>query len=305
MAERKNDAVQKIDDIDILGIVTTGAKSVVKNHPVKVSTWVLGLLLAALATGFTVSDVQKEAYSIALSQAQDVDSTELDKALRNLHHAEQRHYEAKGWFWSCDARCQAMADKVEMARSNAARVQAKRDALLTEARMEVGIWSTFGVTDVRASFWSAWKSGKDWAARWTMMDAFMMMMPGSREETAMQMILKLVMQYVINLTMGLVGAFFFFLYNVYALICSYGEPTLSGIAFFLLVLVAGVATVGTYLVAIYGTIAGGGVYLVKQAAKQAAMQDGQGGQRARPQRVQYQPGGYGGGRVGGMRTHYD
>merc|ERR1719468_1226554 len=106
--------------------------------------------------------------------------------------------------------------------------------------------------------------------------------------------------------MGLVGSFFFFMYSVYGLVTAYGEPALSGLAFFLLVLVAAMATVGTYLVAIYGTVAGGGLYLVKQAAKQAAVE---GGADGRPrQRVQYHPqGGYGGGRgqVGGMRSHYD
>merc|ERR1719384_2367703 len=103
----------------------------------------------------------------------------------------------------------------------------------------------------------------------------------------MSMVLKLVLQYIINLTMGLIGAFFYFIYAVYGLIVSYGEPTLSGLAFFLLVMVAGVATVGTYLLAIYGTVAGGGIYLVKQAAKQAAVE---GGPDGRPrQRVQYHP----------------
>merc|ERR1719401_470323 len=111
------------------------------------------------------------------------------------------------------------------------------------------------------------------------------MMPGRREESMMQVILQLVMQYIVNLTMGLIGAFVFFIYNVYNLIVSYGEPALSGVAFFLLVMVAGMSTVGTYLVAIYGTVAGGGLYIMKQAAKQAAVEGGQG--RAR----------YGGGRV--------
>lgn len=305
MAARRDDAVQKIDDIDIVSIVKTTATNVVKNRPVTVSLWVLGLLLAGLANGFAVNPVQEEAYTIALGHAEQVDREELGKALRHLQKAEERHYNLKGWFWQCDNKCQNAKDKVDMATAEVARVQAKRDMLLKEARKEVGIWSVFGVRDVRASFWSAWKSGKDFAARWTMMDAFMMMMPGSREESAISMILKLVLQYIMNLTLGLIGAFCFFIYNVYQLIVSYGEPTMSAISFFLLVLVAGVATVGTYLVAIYGTVAGGGLYLVKQAAKQAAVEGGQ-GQRARP-RVQYHqgPGGFGGGRVGGMRSHYD
>merc|ERR1719313_1239834 len=128
-----------------------------------------------------------------------------------------------------------------------------------------------------------------------MMDAFFLMMPGGREESMMQVILKLVMQYVINLTLGLVGAFVYFVYAVYGLVVSYGEPALSGISFFLLVLVAGAATLGTYLFAIYGTVVGGGIYLVKEAAKQQRLEGGAGGRRPQ-QRVQYQQ--YGG------RPHY-
>lgn len=41
-----------------------------------------------------------------------------------------------------------------------------------------------------------------------------------------------------NLTVGLISAFFFFMYHVYTLVVNYGEPMMSGFAFFLLVLVA-------------------------------------------------------------------
>merc|ERR1719215_698614 len=114
-----------------------------------------------------------------------------------------------------------------------------------------------------------------------MMDAFMMAMPGSREESIVSVILKLVLQYVVNLTMGLIFSLAFFIYNTYCLVVAYGESFMSGLAFFLLVVVASAATVGTYLGAIYGTVVGGGVYLVKQAAKQAAL-EGENRQR-RPQ----------------------
>lgn len=298
--------MQKVEDLDIGALVVSTATNVVKNRPVSVSLWVVGLLLAAFANGFSVDETTRESYSMTLQHAEEVDRLELGKALAAERKAEDRYYNAKGWFWSCDARCQKAKDKHEMARAEVARVQGKRNQIMTEARREVGIWSVFGVRDVRNSFWAAWKSGKDWAARYTMMDAFFMMMPGNKEETAISMILKLVMQYIINLTMGLMGAFVFFIYNVYNLIVSYGEPALSGLAFFLLVLVAGISTVGTYLVAIYGTVAGGGLYLVKQAAKQAAVEGGAGGQR--PRRVQYGgqgPHGFGGGRVGGQRAHFD
>lgn len=300
-AQSSNTDIKKVEDLDIGALVVSTATSVVKNRPVSVSLWVLGLLIAAFANGFSVDEVTRLSYSETLKMAEDVDRTELNAALRNLQQAEERHYNLKGWFWACDNKCQKAKDKAGMAKAEVMRLQAKRDRIMTDARMEVGIWSTFGVKDVRNSFWSAWKSGKDFAARCTMMDSMFMMMSSSREESAIAMILKVVMQYIVNLTMGLIGAFFFFMYNVYTLVCSYGEPALSGIAFFLLVLVAGMATVGTYLFGIFGTVAGGGLYLVKQAAKQQAL-NGEG--RRRPQQVQYGRT-YGSGRTGGMRQHFD
>lgn len=299
----QKDGIKTFEDLDIGALAVRTVTSVVKRRPVTVSLWVLGLLMAAFAKGFAVDDATQENYILTLSQAEEVDKQELGKALSHLSQAQDRYYNAKGWFWSCDDRCQKAHDKVQMAEQNVQRIQKKRDEIMTEARREVGIWSVFGVKDVRASFWRAWQSGKDFAKRMTMYDAFFMMMPGGREETLMQMVMKIVMQYVINLTMGLIGAFFFFIYNVYVLIVSYGEPMLSGVAFFLLVLVAGIATVGTYLFAIYGTIAGGGLYLIKTAAKQAAVEGEAGGRR--PRRVQYNQAGFGSGRVGGGRAHFE
>lgn len=300
----RNDAVQKVDDLDFGVIAKSAGEAVLngaKKRPVSVSLWVLGLLLAAFANGFSVDDTAKESYHVTLSHAQEVENKELADASRAMHQADSRYYNAKGWFWSCDDRCQKAYDKLNMAKADMARVQHKRDAILKEARQEVGIWSVFGVKDVRKRFWDSWQNGKDWAARWTMMDA-MFMMIGGKEETLVSVALKVLFQYIVNLTMGLVGAFFFFMYSVYSLVVAYGEPALSGLAFFLLVLVAAMATVGTYLVAIYGTVAGGGLYLVKQAAKHAALE----GDGRRPRRqVQYGgQGQYGRGPVGG-RAHYD
>jgi len=297
-----NGAVQKVDDID-LGAIAQSAGSaavhVVKNRPVTVSLWVVGLLLAAFANGFSVDEATQESYTATLQHAQEVSGTELNKAYRNMKAAEDRYYNLKGWFWSCDDRCMKAYDKYTMAKADVDRVMAKRERIITDARREVGIWSVFGIKDIRASFWTAWQSGKDFAARYTMMDAMFMMFAG-KEETMVSMMIKVLFQYIVNLTMGLIGAFFFFMYNVYTLVVSYGEPMMSGLAFFLLVLVAAMATVGTYLVAIYGTVAGGGLFLMKQAAKNAAL-EGERGQRRRP--VQY--GNPGGGRVGGQRSHFD
>lgn len=301
MAREGSGSLKAWEDLDIGQLAVRTVTTVLKRRPVTVSLWVLGLLLAAFAKGFTVDDTTREAYMFTLQHAEEVDIKELNKVARELQKADAIYYNAKGWFWSCDAKCKQAWDKVSMARAEVSRVQLKRERILTDAKREVGIWSTFGVREVRNNFWSAWQSGKDFAARYTMMDALFIMI-GGQEESMVSVMIKIAFQYIMNLTVGLVGAFFYFIYNVYVLVGSYGEPFLSGLSFFLLVMVAGAATVGTYLFAIYGTVAGGGLLLMKHAAKQAAVEGGRPGARPRPRPVQY--GQYGGGPVGG-RTHFD
>merc|ERR1719183_1352851 len=95
------------------------------------------------------------------------------------------------------------------------------------------------------------------------------------------MILRIVLQYIVNLTFGLIGGFISFLYNMYWLIVSYGSTFFSGLAFFLLAVVAGLSMLASYLTMMYAAVAGGGVLLVQQALRQAALEQGkrQGGRR--------------------------
>lgn len=269
--------LQKWENLDVTALAMAKATTAVKKHPLVVSVWALGLLLAASAGGLPVSDSAQEAYSYMRQKAEVVDSRERDRSLVELEKLEQNYYNAKGWFGACDDTCMKAYDKVQMARADVIRVTKRRDDMLAEGRREVGIWSAFGVQDVRDCFWSAWKSGKAFAARLTMYDALFMM--GGRDDTLVTIVLRLVIQYVINLTMGLVGAFFFFVYNVYCLILSYGSTVLSGLAFFLLAAVAGLSVVASYLGAMYGVVAGGGVMLMQQAARQAAIESGKRGKR--------------------------
>lgn len=270
--ERNTAALQKLDDLDLGAIVVSGATNLVKNRPIGVSLWVVGLLVAAFASGFTVDKATAESYMDTMQHASTVNQKELSRALNNYQRANQEYTNKKGWFWSCDHSCQRAKDKMEMAKAEFDRVNAKVVQIKNDARAEVGIWSTFGVKEVRDSFWSAWQSGKDFAARMTMYDA-MFAMFRSREESMLATILQLVFQYIMNLSLGLVSTFFFFLYEVYGLIQAYGESFLTGLAFFLLVLVAGMATIGTYLFGLVGTVAGGGLFVAKQVAKQAALEN--------------------------------
>jgi len=264
--------MQKWENVDVSAVVLSTATTILVRRPFATGFWIFGLLLAAFAGGMPVGEDSREAYSVMLQHAEVVDSRELGRSEEELHILEDQYYNARGWFGACDENCTQAFDKVEMARAEAVRVRHRRDEALSQARQEVSIWSTVGVQDVRNSFWAAWKSGKDFAARCTMYDA--LFLAAGREETFASMALRLVFQYVINLTMGLVGAFFYFMYNVYTLLVSYGSSVLSGLAFFLLAIVAGISVVSTYLGVVYGAVAGGGMMLMQHAARQAAIEQG-------------------------------
>ncbi|CAK9067177.1 unnamed protein product [Durusdinium trenchii] len=291
--EEKLEVLQKWINMDVPAIAVATVKGVVEQRPVLVSFWALGLLIAAFAGGLPVDPVSQEAplgtstelqpgsstpvclslplqYTTMLQQAEVIDSRELgQQAEVELEKAESAYYSKSGLF-SCDDACQKAYDKVQMARAEVRRVQDHRDRVLSEGRHEVGIWSSYGVQDVRNSFWKAWQSGKDFASRLTFYNVLFSV--GARDESLYIMIFRVIMQYVVNLTMGLIGAFGFFLYNMYYLILSYGASFFSGLAFFLLATVAGLSLLSTYLCSLYAVVAGGGAMIVQQAARHAALE---------------------------------
>uniref|UniRef100_A0A6V0BYT1 Uncharacterized protein n=1 Tax=Zooxanthella nutricula TaxID=1333877 RepID=A0A6V0BYT1_9DINO len=269
--------MEKWERVDVSALALKAATSFVTQRPVTVGVWVFGLLLAAFAGGLPVTEEAQEAYCLMLQRAEVVDSRELGRSAAELQTLEEQYYGVRGWFGACDDQCSKLHDKVQMARAEVDRVRQRRDEALSQARHEVSIWSAFGVQDVRRSFWAAWKSGQDFASRVTMYDALFLMM--GREETFVTIVVKLVLQYVVNLTIGLVGSFFYFMYNVYFLIMSYGAPLLSGLGFFLLTVVAGMSVLSAYLGCLYGAVAGGGMMLMQHAVRQAALMQAEERQR--------------------------
>merc|ERR1719238_383382 len=185
-----------------------------------------------------------------------------------------------------------MKAKRDAAEMRVKMVQQKRDDIVSEARQKVGVWSVYSVKDVRDAFWRAWENGKNMASRWTMYDAMFMMIGGSRREEGLaEVLIKLFIQYLSNLTIGLISATVYFCYEVYALVTTYGPSAVSGTLFFLLACCAGIAMTTTILGGIFGSVGGGLYYMAKNAEKQRRLNGGQPGYQQR-QRMQY-------------RAHYD
>merc|ERR1719324_2251227 len=134
------------------------------------------------------------------------------------------------------------------------------------------------------------------ASRWTMYDAMFMAMSSSRREEGQlaEFFIKLFIQFISNLTIGLIAATTYFCYEVYGLVTTYGPSAISGTLFFLLACCAGIAMTTTILGGIFGSVGGGLYFAAKNAAKQQRLEQERGGYQQR-QRMQYRP----------AHSHYD
>jgi len=114
-----------------------------------------------------------------------------------------------------------------------------------------------------------------------------------RDETWFEFALKVLLQVLVNFSMGLIMALLMFVFGLWSIVRSYQANPLVAVAFFVGAACAAFAFVATYLLAVYGAAAGSVYGVLKVAETSARAQrriEGGGGRR---------PVGYGG------RPHYD
>ncbi len=106
----------------------------------------------------------------------------------------------------------------------------------------------------------------------------------SRDESTMEYVIKVLIQVLINFSMGLVMALAFFVFGLWSIVRSYQPNPLTAVAFFIGASCAAFAFVSTYLLAIYGAAAGGVYGLAKVVESNARLEQGR-----RHQNVGYHP----------------
>merc|ERR1712048_1548712 len=99
----------------------------------------------------------------------------------------------------------------------------------------------------------------------------------SRDENMAEYIFKVLIQVLLNFSMGLIMALLFFIFGLWSIIKSYQPDPFTALVFFVSAACAGFAFVSSYLLVIYGAAAGG-VYGVAKIAE-GNMRIDQGGQR--------------------------
>ena len=263
---------------DAVALVTTGTIRWAKRHPKTTSFYVLGLLVALLATGSQLTSVQKSRYNEIMAT---VDTQLEHEVVSRYNRAYNDWYRSKGWF-SCDSYCTRMKRRMTEAKVALDEVKKESNARISDAKATAGVFSEVGVGEVRDSFWDYFNRGTKLAKRQTMMDAlFSGFRSMYRDESWGEYLLKMLLQLLTNFTVSLSFAFVMFVFGLYSIVKSYQVGFVEGAVFILLAVAAGFATVTTVLGAMFGT-AGAAVYTMgKIAEAQQLLDQGSGGGRRR------------------------
>lgn len=259
---------------DAVSTVANGIFRAAKKHYFLSSMYAIGIIAALLGTGLSVSHSAGELYDAKMEYASQVTSSELSREYEKLRRADELYYRHKGWF-SCDQVCTKYYNEATLQKERFEKIKEKRDALLLEARREVGVWSVYGISDIRREFWNAWEKGKDAAKRMTMIDAMFIgigSMFGSsndRDNSFLATVIQILFQFIMNLTVGLFTSLVFFLFEAWAIIMAYGPSFLSAITLFLVVFCAAGAVFVTTIGGATGALIGG-IYLAARAGEKNA-----------------------------------
>lgn len=264
MNQQNQGEIITADSIGTLALSTV--TSFAKRHKVIATSYLYGvtalIVLALLGGGTKLTIDQQRQYNGIMNT---IDLQAEYTAADRYHSAYANYYHSKGWI-SCDSTCQHYKKIWERRKYEWDEIKAEGNARMSDAKSVAGIFSEVGVGEVTDSFWEYFASGKRFAKRQSMWDAmFMGMRSMGRDESMVEYLLKMLMQVLINFSMGLIMALIIFIFGLWNIIRSYQPNPLTGLFFFVTAGCASFAFVGTYLMTLYGAAAGGLYTMAKMA----------------------------------------
>merc|ERR1711865_917932 len=279
-----------------------------------VAVWIFGILLMLYAPApIQASEEAQDKYETLLAKAGTMRSAIV--AENELIAASRHLADGQGitFLWRLSASSRAEVAKRQAGYDGKKRVfdqkNGERMALVRQAKNAVGLWSEYGIGEVRDTFWKAVDEGKAFAKRMSWWDAMFLgagaMFGGRRGEDGAGQLISYVLQMIgrilLNFTMGFVGAFFYFVYALFNLVFSYEPDAITGTLFFCVAFFAASSMIAAVIFGMYaGTAATiGGIAYIAIKNKNAQLEYN----RRNPERLR---GGrqqqYGG---GGRRPHYE
>ncbi|KAG5182735.1 hypothetical protein JKP88DRAFT_220741 [Tribonema minus] len=269
-----------------LTTVAKGAAGVAVRHPVISLSWVAGLFLAIMATGFTPAPQAMEAYSFAVEDLKFYEN-ELLQAQYEYDSWNVEYHESKGWFWQCDDHCQENYKSFVQAREDLRGKQRSYDGKLAEAKSHLGIFSTLGVAEARDLFWRRVAGGREFARRSTLYDAIFAGIGSMRRDSSMaEYVMTMAVQVLWNMSIGAVGALVTFLWSVWGVIATFQPSAVVALLFFMCASLAAGSVIATFFLGLGAAGAGAVVGMVQLAKAQGTLEAGDGTQQR--QRLQGQ-----------------
>ena len=265
---------------DVGKIIVGGATQFARRHKIVTGSYLLGIVVIVLVgSGTKLNYDQRQSYNRIMSTI-NVEA-EYD-ASQDYWQASQQYRATKGWFWSCDGLCQRNKTRMDAAKQRLDRVREEGNARMSDAKAVAGLFSEVGVGEVQDSFWNYFQSGKQFAKRQSMWDAMFMglrTMTRGRDESMIEYGFKMLMQVLLNFSLGLMMAFVMFVIGLWSIVKSYQPNPVIAVLFFVSAACAAFSFVTTYLLAMYGAAAGSVYGVLKIAEGNLRLQQPGGGQQ--------------------------
>ena len=229
-----------------------------RRHPVRttvaLSSYLIGLGVALFFSGLAVTADQYKVFELARPSQE---ATETLYAAQRVASDDLHAYQAaKGWFWSCDEYCQGRRSRYERSKAKAVALQSDYDTQMRIANSHLGIFSTVGVAKARELFYSLYGWGKGMAGRMTFYDVIFSGFRMSRDDTFVDWAVRMVWQVLVNLFISTCAVVVSFATGVMSVIHSFGPSIPEAIAFYVLAMLAVLATTLTACCCCCGVVVG-------------------------------------------------
>jgi len=259
------------DATELPVLVVRSATTFARRHKYIAGSYLLGIVvLLFFGSGTQLTMQQRLEYNRIMSE---IDLQAEYDASNDYWKARNAYYATKGWF-TCDSLCQRNKERMLKAEVILNDIRREGQARMSDAKSVAGLWSEVGVEEAKDSFWQYFFAGKQFAKRQSMWDALfigMRQMTRGRDETFIEYGLKVLMQVLLNFSLGLLMALLMFVLGLWNIVRSYQPSPVVAVIFFVGASCAAFSFVVSYLLAVYGAAATG-VYAVLKLAETSARQ---------------------------------
>jgi hypothetical protein len=263
-------------------LLTRATVQLVKKNPIKLTLYFIGLLIFTLFSGWKVDEASRQEF---YRELQKVDHDKLDSALYRSQSSYQNYRTSSGWF-SCNALCQERKKEYDFLHKEHLFTKQEHERQMALAKSKLGIFSEYGVEEAKNIFWNRLSQGKGFASRQSKWDAlFLSISAMGRDENLLSYLLRLILNVLFNITLGIMGAVIAFVASLPHLLASYQVSWSTAFVFFSFASLAAVSYALTWLLGVYGLFAGATFVVIKVASISVSRIEG--GSEGRRRRVHY------------------